>query len=94
MTHRERFIRTLRCEPTKGQVPTFELVFYLTMEAFGKVHPLQRHYEQWDQMSAREGMAGGRGYIFSTSNCAYTGLPLERYKKMIELWREYGHYDI
>ena len=43
--------------------------------------------------SLREGMATGRGYIFSTSNCAYTGLPLARYEMMIELWREYGNYD-
>ena len=41
----------------------------------------------------REGMAAGRGYIFSTSNCAYTGLPLARYERMIELWRQYGNYD-
>jgi len=54
MTKRERFIRTLKCEPIGGQVPTFELVFYLTMEAFGKVHPLQRRYSQWDQMSPNE----------------------------------------
>lgn len=54
MTHRERFIRTLKCEPIGGQVPTFELVFFLTMEAFGKVHPSQRHYAQWDQMSRAE----------------------------------------
>ena len=33
MTNRERFIRTLKCEPIGGQVPTFELVFFLTMEA-------------------------------------------------------------
>jgi uroporphyrinogen decarboxylase len=39
MTNRERFIRTLKCEPIGGRVPTFELVFFLTMEAFGKVHP-------------------------------------------------------
>ena len=43
--------------------------------------------------SLREGMADGRGYIFSTSNCAYTGLPLERYERMMQLWREYGNYD-
>ena len=43
--------------------------------------------------SLREGMANGRGYIFSTSNCAYTGLPLKRYEKMIDLWREHGNYD-
>lgn len=54
LTHRERFIKTLKCEKIGGQVPTFELVFFLTMEAFGRVHPSHRFYEQWDQMSARE----------------------------------------
>lgn len=54
MTHRERFIRTLRCEKIGGQVPTFELVFFLTMEAFGRVHFAQRSYAQWDQMSRAE----------------------------------------
>lgn len=54
MTNRERFIKTLRCEPIGGQVPTFELVFFLTMEAFGKVHPSHRVYSQWNQMSANE----------------------------------------
>ena len=43
--------------------------------------------------SLREGMANGRGYVFSTSNCAYTGLPLERYEMLNRLWREYGNYD-
>ena len=38
-------------------------------------------------------MAGGKGYIFATSNCAYTGLALSRYERMIELWRKYGSYD-
>lgn len=52
MTNRERFIRTLRCEKIGGQVPTFELVFFLTMEAFGQVHPSHRYYAQWNQMSA------------------------------------------
>ena len=54
MTPRERFIRTLKCEPIGGQVPTFELEFRLTMEAFGKVHPGHRDYSQWDQMSRGE----------------------------------------
>lgn len=54
MTPRERFIQTLLCKPIGGQVPTFELVFFLTMEAFGKIHPAQRHYEQWKQMSQTE----------------------------------------
>lgn len=54
MTNRERFIKTLQCEPLGGQVPTFELVFFLTMEKFGKVHPSHRYYSQWDQMSLSE----------------------------------------
>lgn len=43
--------------------------------------------------SLRGGMADGKGYIFATSNCAYTGLALSRYERMIELWRKYGSYD-
>ena len=43
--------------------------------------------------SLREGMERGYGYIFSTSNCAYTGMPLERYEMMLELWRRHGSYD-
>ncbi len=54
MTKRERFIKTLKCENIGGQVPTFELVFFLTMEAFGKVHPSHRAYSQWNQMSQKE----------------------------------------
>ena len=40
----------------------------------------------------REGMEDGRGYIFATSNCVYTGLPLERYERMWKLWQEHGVY--
>lgn len=54
MTHRERFIAALEGGPVGGRVPHFELVFYLTMEAFGRVHPLHRRFEQWDQMSRTE----------------------------------------
>lgn len=54
MTERERFIATLRRQPIGGRVPTVELVFYLTMEAFGRVHPSHRFYSQWDQMSRAE----------------------------------------
>ncbi len=54
MTERERFIRTLKREKIGGRVPTFELVFFLTMEAFGRIHPEQRSYRQWNQMSQRE----------------------------------------
>lgn len=41
--------------------------------------------------SLREGMPG-YGYIFCTSNCAYTGLSLERYELMHRIWREEGIY--
>ncbi|MGC8976694.1 MAG: uroporphyrinogen decarboxylase family protein [Candidatus Ratteibacteria bacterium] len=54
MEPRDRFIRALERKPIKGKVPHFELVFYLTMEAFGKVHPLHRNYSQWDQMTDKE----------------------------------------
>jgi uroporphyrinogen decarboxylase len=54
MKGRERFSKALRREPITGHVPHFELVFYLTMEVLGKVHPEQRGLGQWKQMSAIE----------------------------------------
>jgi uroporphyrinogen decarboxylase len=39
----------------------------------------------------KHGMPGG-GYIFSTSNCIYTGMPLERYDLMLGIWRKEGNY--
>ena len=54
MTPRESFIAALERRAPQGRVPHFELVFFLTMEAFGRVHPSQRHYHQWDQMSETE----------------------------------------
>lgn len=63
-TPRERFAAALERRPLTGRVPHFELVFFLTMEAFGKVHPSHRSYHQWDQMRQaerelhREDMAG------------------------------------
>lgn len=54
MTPRERFLAALNHEPPRGRVPHFELEFFLTMEAFGRVHPAQRNYRQWDQMSPQE----------------------------------------
>jgi uroporphyrinogen decarboxylase len=35
-------------------VPHFELVFFLTMESLGRVHPLHREFSQWKQMSYSE----------------------------------------
>jgi len=54
MTPRERFIAALERKPFPGRVPTFELVFFLTMETFGQVHPSHRNYEQWLQMTDEE----------------------------------------
>jgi uroporphyrinogen decarboxylase len=54
MTPRERFIAALERKPITGRVPHFELVFFLTMEAFGKVHPSHRSYHQWGQMEEKE----------------------------------------
>lgn len=54
MTPRERFICALERKSLRGRVPHFELVFYLTMEAFGKVHPSHRQYGQWFQMTEKE----------------------------------------
>ncbi|MCE5315289.1 MAG: uroporphyrinogen decarboxylase family protein [Armatimonadota bacterium] len=53
-TPRERFIAALNRQMITGRVPHFELVFFLTMEAFGKLHPLQRCFSQWDQMEEKE----------------------------------------
>lgn len=53
-TPRERFIAALERRPITGLVPHFELVFFLTMEAFGRVHPSHRYYSQWDQMEEQE----------------------------------------
>jgi uroporphyrinogen decarboxylase len=54
MTPREKFIVALEGKRPPGRVPHFELVFYLTMEAFGRVHPAHRIFNQWDQMSESE----------------------------------------
>lgn len=54
ITPRQKFIHALNRQPISGRVPHFELVFYLTMEAFGKVHPCHRLYKQWDQMEKKE----------------------------------------
>lgn len=54
LTPREQFIAALEHKPPTGRVPHFELEFYLTMEAFGRVHPSQRNYRQWHQMSVNE----------------------------------------
>ena len=34
----------------------------------------------------------GVSYIFSTSNCVFTGLELRRYELILNVWRELGNY--
>lgn len=53
-TPRDQFINALNRGTPSGRVPHFELVFFLTMEAFGKVHPSHRFYSQWNQMEEKE----------------------------------------
>jgi len=40
----------------------------------------------------RCGMPGG-GYVFSTSNCIYTGMSLRRYELILDIWRNEGNYE-
>jgi len=47
-------INALECRKPEGLVPHFELEFFLSMEAFGKLHPSHRRFFQWDQMSEHE----------------------------------------
>ena len=54
MTPKEKFILALEGKQPPGRVPHFELVFFLTMEAFGKIHPTHRNFDQWDQMTETE----------------------------------------
>jgi uroporphyrinogen decarboxylase len=70
MTGRERFIKALKREKIEGHVPTFELVFFLTMEVLGKVHPSHRYYSQWNQSSAKEKEAQLRDMAFCYTEIA------------------------
>jgi len=46
---------------------------------------------QTTRYALQSGMPGG-GYIFSTSNCIYTGMPLANYDIMLDVWRKEGNY--
>lgn len=54
MTPRERFVAALDRHPVEGRVPHFELIFHLTAEAFGKVHPDHRDFSRWPLMTDAE----------------------------------------
>ncbi|HOG45643.1 MAG TPA: uroporphyrinogen decarboxylase family protein [Anaerolineae bacterium] len=78
LTPRERFIMALEGQQPPGHVPTFELVFFLTMELLGQVHPTHRSFGQWDQMSTRE-------QRLQVADCA---------RVYIDTARHYGHAAI
>jgi len=44
------------------------------------------------EYAMRHGKPGG-GYIFCTSNCAFKGMPLERYELVNNYWRENRSYE-
>jgi uroporphyrinogen decarboxylase len=47
------------------------------------------------EASARKALSEGMpgyGYIFSSSNCVYTGMRLERYELIRRIWQEMGNY--
>jgi uroporphyrinogen decarboxylase len=46
---------------------------------------------QSTRYALQNGMPGG-GYIFSTSNCVYTGMPIERYELILKIWKDEGIY--
>ena len=51
--------------------------------------------DQQVQESAQYAITHGKpdgGYIFSTSNCVYPGMRLERYEMILDAWRKEGKY--
>ena len=99
MTPRERFIAALERRPLTGRVPHFELVFFLTMEAFGKVHPIHRNYGQWLQMEEKERQLHRRDmadlYIATAERFEHSAIfihqnpaTLEELERMVEVIRE------
>lgn len=106
-TPKQRFIRALEGSYTPGLVPHFELVFFLTMEAFGRVHPTQRHYHQWDQMEAKERDLHRRDiadvYVQTARHYGHSGMMLhlpqplnplhEEHVQVVEYFRELADQD-
>jgi len=95
MKPRDRFIAALERRPLSGRVPHFELVFYLTMEAFGKVHPTHRVFSQWVQMTATERelhrediadvyIATARRYEHSAIFLHHAVNELEEYQRLVD----------
>ena len=66
--------------------------YFTHASGYGECAATEAFVEELEREVRREGMERGYGYIFSTSNCAYTGMPLERYEMMEKIWREEAVY--
>ncbi|MFA5865422.1 MAG: uroporphyrinogen decarboxylase family protein [Phycisphaerae bacterium] len=106
MTPREKFQMALDGRQPPGRVPHFELVFFLTMEAFGKVHPTHRSYHQWDQMEEKERQLHRQDmaqlYIDTARHYEHSAIFLhlpsqlekpDEYRRLIEVVREQSGRD-
>lgn len=49
--------------------------------------------EQSAHYCLQYGGYGTGGYVYSTSNCIFQGVPLENYRYMLRLWKEYAEND-
>jgi uroporphyrinogen decarboxylase len=52
----------------------------------------ERNVIESTRYALQHGMPGG-GYIFSSSNCVHTGMPLAKYELMLDVWRREGNYQ-
>jgi uroporphyrinogen decarboxylase len=51
----------------------------------------EEEYLESARYALKHGMPG-YGYIFSTSNCIYTGMELKKYENILDIWRKEGNY--
>ena len=71
----------------------FQLDMQVTWREYGALDTgTDKEVIESARYALRHGMPGG-GYIFSTSNCIYTGMRLERYELMLDVWRQEGNYQ-
>jgi len=78
MTPREKLIMTFEGKQAPGIVPTFELVFFLTKELFGKTHPSHMDWSGWEERSEKEQEAAIREcaetYVESAERLGHCGI--------------------
>ena len=89
MTPREAMIMALEGKQPPGLVPHMELIGNVNCGLLK--NGTDAEVIESARYALKSGMPGG-GYIFGTSNCIYTGMPLERYELMLKVRREEGVY--